>query len=250
MGMRMLAPVAISSVSLHSGQSQNPSYPVGNVLLDAPEAYFAVVTGALNVRISAIVTGTINSFVLLGVVSLAATVTVTDGSGNAVPGAAVTGHQDPYRLTRRNYWITFTEQTVSSAEFLISITATSGATAEVIRAGVLKAGITTEHAGLLFPLAEASEDPTPVVQMADGSLYRAAALPVRRTFGATMRAARTTVETFVDTCRRSQGVPTMFHLAPELGDRYFVYGRMTTQPSADHSWPVVSNASFSVQEWV
>ena len=247
--MKMLAPVAISSVSLYSGQTPNLSYPVGNLLLDAPEVYFSIVTGALNVRVSAIVTGTINSFVLVGVQSMAGAVTITS-AGAAVPGAVVTAYADPYRVGRKNHWITFTQQTVSSAEFRITITATLGATEEVIRAGVLKAGITTEHTGLLFPLSEVSEDPTPVVQMADGSLYRAAQLPVRRTFGATMRAARTTVETFVDTCRRSQGVPTMFQLAPDLGDRYFVYGRMTTQPAADHSWPVVSNASFSVQEWV
>lgn len=162
----------------------------------------------------------------------------------------ITSYDDPYRVGRRNCWITFTPQTGTNLAFRIIIFMTAGNPTEVIRAGVLKAGITTEHTGLLFPLYEASEDPTPVVQMADGSLYRAAQLPVRRTFGATMRAARTTVETFVDTCRRSQGVPTMFHLAPELGDRYFVYGRMATQPAADHSWPVVSNASFSVQEWV
>lgn len=248
--MRMLAPVAITSVSLRSGHTPNLSYPVGNLLLDEPELSFVVVSGALNVRVSAIVTGTINSFVLVGAQSLAGAVTLTDGAGAAVPGAAVTAYTDPYRVGRKNHWITFTQQTVISKEFLISITATAGATPEVIRAGVLKAGITTEHTGLLFPLSEESEDPTPVTQMADGSLYRAAQLPVLRTFSATMRAARTDVETFVDTCRRSQGVPTMFQLAPALGDRYFVYGRMTTQPRADHSWPVVSTAGFSVQEWV
>lgn len=248
--MRMLAPVAISSVSLTSGQSPNLGHPVGNVLLDAPEVYFSVVSGSFEVALRAIVTGTINTFVLLGVISLAGAVTITDGAGAAVPGAAVTAYTDPYRAGRKNYWITFTQQTGTTLAFRIIIPMIVGNPAEVIRAGVLKAGITTEHTGLLFPLSEESEDPTPVMQMADGSLYRAAQLPVRRIFGATMRAARTTVESFVDTCRRSHGVPTMFHLAPELGDRYFVYGRMSTQPTADHSWPVVSNASFSVQEWV
>ncbi len=248
--MRMLAPVAISSVSLASGQTPNLSYPVGNLLLDEPEVYFSVVSGGYVTAIRAVVTGTINSFVLLGVKSLNTGVVFTYDPSGAVPGAVITGYDDPYRVGRRNYWITFTPQTGTNLAFRIIIPVTVGNPTEVIRAGVLKAGITTEHTGLLFPLSEASEDPTPVTQMADGSLYRAEALPVRRTFGATMRAARTTVETFVDTCRRSQGVPTMFQLAPELGDRYFVYGRITTQPAPDHSWPVVSNASFSVQEWV
>lgn len=250
MGMRMLAPVAISSVALWSAQTPNLAYPVSNLLLNEPELSFVVVSGGDPVIVSATVSGVINSFALLGVQSLAETVYLTDNSGALVPGTSIVGYDDPYRVGRRNYWITFTQQTVSSTAFRVWIDSTTGATTEVIRAGVLKAGITTEHTGLLFPLSETSEDPTPVMQMADGSLYRAAQLPVRRTFGATMRAARTTVESFVDTCRRSQGVPTMFHLAPELGDRYFVYGRMTTQPTADHSWPVVSNASFSVQEWV
>lgn len=248
--MRMLAPVAITSVSLHSGQTPNLSYPVGNLLLDEPEMSFAVVSGGYVVSIRPVVTGTINSFVLLGVQSLNTGIAFTNDSSGAVPGAAITGYDDPYRSGRRNYWITFTQQTVTATAFRIIIPFTLGSPSEVIRAGVLKAGITTEHAGLLFPLAEESEDPTPVTQMADGSLYRAAQLPVRRTFSATMRAARADVETFVDTCRRSQGVPTMFQLAPALGDRYFVYGRMTTQPRADHSWPVVSTAGFSVQEWV
>lgn len=248
--MKMLAPVAISSVSLASGQTPDLSYPISNLLLDEPELSFSVVSGGYVVSIRPVVTGTINSFVLLGVQSLNTGVVFTGDPGGTVPGTVITGYDDPYRVGRRNYWITFTQQTVTAAAFRIIIPMTVGNPTEVIRAGVLKAGITTEHTGLLFPISEASEDPTPVVQMADSSLYRAAQLPVRRVFGATMRAARTTVETFVDTCRRSQGVPTMFQLAPALGDRYFVYGRMTTQPRADHSWPVVSTAGFSVQEWV
>lgn len=248
--MKMLAPVAISSLTLVSAQTPNLSYPAGNLLLDEPEVYFSVVSESYVVALRAVVTGTVDSFVLLGVASQNTGVTVGFDPSGAVPGMVITGYDDPYRVGRRNYWITFTPQTGTNLAFRIIIPMTVGNPTEVIRAGVLKAGITTEHTGLLFPLAEASEDPTPVAQMADGSLYRAAALPVRRTFGATMRAARTTVESFVDTCRRSQGVPTMYQLAPELGDRYFVYGRMTTQPAIDHSWPVVSNASFSVQEWV
>ena len=248
--MRMLAPVAISSVSLASGQTPDLSYPISNLLLDEPELSFTVVSNGVLVIVNAVVTGTLNSFVLVGVQSLAETINITDNLGAVIPGVAISGYNDPYRVGRRNYWITFTQQTVTNGVFRIRITASAGTPTEVIRAGVLKAGITTEHTGLLFPLSEASEDPTPVVQMADSSIYRAAQLPVRRIFGATMRAARTTVESFVDTCRRSQGVPTMFQLAPALGDRYFVYGRMTTQPRADHSWPVVSTAGFSVQEWV
>lgn len=245
--MRMLAPVAISSVTVSAGHTPNLSYPVGNLLLGEPEVYFALTAGGALPMIQATVTGTINSFALLGVISGAGTISIADSVGAAIPGTVITSYADPYRVGRKNYWITFTQQTVSAKLFSIGIATTGG---EVIRAGVLKAGITTEHTGLLFPLAEESEDPTPVAQMADGSLYRAAQLPVRRTFSATMRAARTDVETFVDTCRRSQGVPTMFQLAPTMGDRYFVYGRMTTQPRADHSWPVVSTAGFSVQEWV
>lgn len=250
MGMRMLAPVAISSVTLVSAQTPNLSYPVGNLLLGEPEVYFSVITGGYVVALRAVITGTVDSFVLLGVISQNTGVSIGFDPSGTVPGAVVESYADPYRIGRRNYWIRFTPQTGTNLAFRIIIPFTLGSPTEVIRAGVLKAGITTEHTGLLFPLAEEPEDPTPVMQMADGSLYRAAQLPVRRTFSATMRAARTDVEAFVDTCRRSQGVPTMFQLAPTMGDRYFVYGRMTTQPRADHSWPVVSNASFSVQEWV
>lgn len=80
--MRMLAPVAISSVSLASEQSPDLSYPISNLLLDEPELSFAVESGGYAVSIRPVVTGTINSFVLVGVQSLNTGVVFT----NDIPG--------------------------------------------------------------------------------------------------------------------------------------------------------------------
>lgn len=248
--MMVLEPTTISSVTLASGQTQHPDYPISNLLLDAPELPFLVTSGGFVTSINIVVDGPLDSFSLLGVESITAGVTFIFSDYSAVPGAVVVEHADAYRPGRRNYWIRFTEQTGSALEFRIIIPFTVGSPGETIRAGCLKAGTTHEQTGVLYPLEEGLDDPTVQIPLADGSVYRGAQIAPARTFGATVRALRSEVEPFMATLRRIGGKQTMWHMAPDLGDYYFLYGRLAGMPQASHAWPVVSSASLAVREWV
>lgn len=248
--MIYLEKATITSVTLENAAVPVSGHPVGNLLHESPEVYFSATlpTGVTTAQLKVTVPGTLDTLVLIGVESSATPVRLTGLTGIAVPGTVVTEYDDPYRVGRRNVWIRFNAQTGTVLQFLLYIDRLTAAVGEVVRAGVLLAGITRTQAGVMFPLQEAVEDPTVQVQMADGTIYRGSQLAPVRSFAGTVRDSRSGIETFCDTGRRIAGDLTAWQLAPELGDRYFVYGRSAVPPSADHAWPQTSTASFAVRE--
>lgn len=252
--MIYLEKATITSVTLENTAVPVSGHPVGNLLHESPEVYFSatlptgVTNALLEVTIDEGTVVSIDTLVLVGVESSAAPVRLTDFSGAAVPGALVTEYDDPYYPGRRNVWMQFDAQTGTALRFLIYIDRLTAAVGEVVRAGVLLAGITRTQTGVMFPLQEAAEDPTVQIQMADGTMYRGSQLAPVRSFAGTVRDSRSGIETFCDTGRRIAGDLTAWQLAPELGDRYFVYGRSVVPPNADHAWPQTSTANFAVRE--
>ena len=249
--MILLRPITITGVTA-TGGTPDANHPAGNLLQAAPAEYLAqTLTGAvMSTTIEATITGTVDSLVLVGVESSATPVVLRNGSGAAIAGSSVTELADPYTANRRNVWIAFPAQTGAGLKFRIIISKASSLVDEIVRARVLLAGTTETHTGLLFPLGEQGEDPTPEITMADGSPQRAVQLPVRRVFSGTMRAARTAVDAFCDAIRADGARPTAVHFEPTWAARYFAYGRMTTQPGKSHDYPTLSLANFEFREWV
>lgn len=247
--MNLLQPTAITSLSL-VGVSAMSGYPITNALLPSPrEPFRAQLNAGVEVAtIRVAVAGTFDSIVLLGVESSVVPVDITDDSGGAVAGATVATYVDSYYPARRNYWIRFTALTGHTLR--VNVRRVSVAVGEIVRVGVLMAGVTAEYTGVLFPLEESCDDPTVQVPMADGSVYRGLQLQPVRTYAGTMRDAKATVAAFCSACRLFGGSASMWHFAPTLDDRHFVYGRLLQQPQASHAWPQYSSASFAVQEYV
>ncbi|MDX9792007.1 MAG: hypothetical protein RBU24_00730 [Kiritimatiellia bacterium] len=247
--MRVLEPITISSVD--SGPYDSPTQPKSNVLLDAPGVYFASSVpvgnyGYINFETAG---GSINSICLLGVSATGVdTIKMLVGptESEIAPANLTTISIDDAYTGKRAIWYTFDATT--ETKWVIRIWRASGDPVFVI--GCLKAGTTHEQTGVLYPLEEGLDDPTVQIHLADGSVYRGAQIAPARTFGATVRALRSEVEPFMATLRRIGGKPTMWHMAPDLGDYYFLYGRLAGMPQASHAWPVVSSASLAVREWI
>lgn len=237
-----LEPIAITSATSTAGG--DATYPASNLLLDPAETYARSAEDVTTWKVSVVLTGPVSSLCVLGVVADSLTLTV---GGSAPAGLTEETIDDPIIVGRTSYWWTFTERTGAQTFVL---TFTRDLADQVARAGVVRAGKIYNTDGVLYPLDEGVDDPTVVLQMADGSLYHGPQLRTVRTFGVTVRAAKADIATLCDSCRRTGGRTTMWHLAPEWGDRYFVYGRLAAQPQANHAWPTVSTASLAVREVV
>lgn len=233
-------PLTISALT--GGTGANASYPLSNLLNDNPNLFFETeFTSTLSTTIVVSSTSPVDSVCLLRV--YAATVTITVG-GSAPAGLTTIEIDDQYYTGAKSYWWRFT--TLSAPTITITLTRVSGG--RLLRASCVKVGGTFEFAGVQFPVEESAIDPTPEVPLIDGYIFRGVEVPPYRTFSASVLAERASIISMVDLCRVLGGLATFWHISPDLGDYFFLFGRLAAQPSVTHAYPTLSVAALQLKE--
>lgn len=249
MGMMVLYPLDITSITVHYTGSSSPDYPVTNLLLDAPGVtVHSDGTTSNIVGWKATIKGTFNSLCIHGVYS-STSITSATLSGPTLTNLVQYEIDDPYHVGWKSYWWVFDPITLTSSNWIsVIITAPASPTSTII-GKVLKAGTTYDVDGLCYPLNVGIEDTTPQIQMADGAIYRGAEIEPVRVISGTVMGNPDDVLVAQRLCRFLAGQSTVFHFSPESGDEYFVYGR-TFPASVVLSSMAIKSASISVREWV
>lgn len=241
--MIICKPAGVTSVSAN----EHPSYPAAHLLAASQRLMWRVSAGTITTSaISIILTGPIDTIVLLGAVAATASLERWDGGAFVAPaGLVAADYADAFRGTVAHWW-TFTAL-AGSVQLKITLTQ---AGSSVISATNLLAGNAATIDGVEYPLQESLVDTSIRAQLLDGSEYYKKR-DIYRAFSGTIRADRAaTVEPLLRAvCRTYGSVPMAVQIAPTVADAFLVYGRLG-MAKASHAWPTVSQASFELVEVV